>query len=54
MSEENYIYAYYQRIKDGSVTVSRWIKLIYEYLIEGLEDKSFFMTKKPRIRPLIG
>lgn len=46
MSEENYIYAYYQRIKDGSVTVGRWIKLIYEYLIEGLEQKSFFYDHK--------
>lgn len=46
MSEDNYIYAYYQRIKDGSVTVGRWIKLIYEYLIEGLEQKSFFYDHK--------
>ena len=46
MSEDNYIYAYYQRIKDGSVTVGCWIKLIYEYLIEGLEQKSFFYDHK--------
>ena len=46
MSEENYIYKYYQQIRDGSVTVGRWIRLIYEYLIEGLEKKSFFYDHK--------
>lgn len=46
MIGENYIYAYYQQIKDSSVVVGRWIKLIYEYLIEGLENKSFFYDAK--------
>lgn len=36
---ENYIYAYYQGIKDGSICVGKWIELLYEYIIKGLEDK---------------
>ena len=32
---------YYQRIKDGRETVGRWIRLWYEYIIRGLEDKLF-------------
>ena len=43
---DNYIYAYYQQISDGSVTVGRFIKLIYEYLIDGLENKRFFFNQK--------
>lgn len=32
---------YYQKIKDGSVIVGRWIRLIYEYIVHGLENKTF-------------
>ena len=46
MSEDNQIYAYYQQIKQGSVTVGRWVRLIYEYLIAGLEKKEFFFDQK--------
>ena len=46
MSEENYIYAYYQKIKDGSVVVGRWVRLIYEYLVKGFETKQFFFDQK--------
>ena len=45
-TEENYIYAYYQKIKDGSVTVGKWIRLLYEYLVSGLEKKDFFFDQK--------
>ena len=45
-TEDNCIYAYYQQIKDGSVTVGRWIRLVYEYLIDGLEKKQFFFDQK--------
>ena len=43
---ENYIYKYYQGIKDGSICVGRWIRLFYEYIIEGLEQKKFFFNQK--------
>lgn len=40
--KENWIYAYYQGIKNGKYCVGRFIRLIYEYLIKGLEEKAFF------------
>ena len=46
MGDINYIFAYYQKIKDGSVTVGRWVRLIYEYIIDGLEQKAFFFDQK--------
>ena len=42
----NYIYEYYQQIKDGSVVVGVWIKKLYEMIIKGLESKSFFYSNK--------
>ena len=42
----NWIYAYYQRIIDGSETVGRWVRMIYEYIIAGLEQKRFFFDQK--------
>ena len=46
MAEDNYILAYYQKISDGSVTVGRWVRLIYEYLVKGLEEKAFYFDQK--------
>lgn len=46
MVDGNYIYSYYQQIKDGSITVGRWVKLIYEYLIKGIEEKRFVFDQK--------
>jgi len=42
----NFIYTYYQGIKDGTYIVGKWIRLIYEYIIEGLERKDFFFDQK--------
>lgn len=42
----NYIYEYYQKIQDGSIVVGKWILLWYEYIIKGLEQKSFFYDAK--------
>lgn len=46
MTRDNAIYAYYQRIKDGSETVGRWISLVYEYLVHGLEAGLFRFDQK--------
>ena len=46
MGEDNFILAYYQKIKDGSITVGRWIELLYEYLVTGLDKKLFFFDQK--------
>lgn len=44
--DDNWIYAYYQKVKDGSISVGRYIELILDYLIRGLEEKSFFYNQK--------
>lgn len=46
MSGENWIYSYYQRICDGSEQVGRWVRMVYEYLIKGLETGLFFYDQK--------
>lgn len=43
----NYILKYYQQIQDGSVIVGKWIKMLYEQIVHGLERKEFkFEPKK--------
>ena len=44
--QDNWIYAYYQQIKDGSIAVGRYIALLFDYLIDGLENKRFFYDQK--------
>ena len=44
--KDNWIYTYYQGIKNGTYTVGRWIELVYDYVIEGLEQKSFYFDQK--------
>lgn len=46
MEKVNYIYAYYQKIKDGSVLVGEWVRLIYEYLVTGIETGAFSFDQK--------
>ena len=43
---KSYILEYYQQIKDERVVVGEWIRLLYEYIIKGLENKSFFYDNK--------
>ena len=42
----NYIYEYYQKIKDGSIVVGKWITLLYEYVIQALEEKQIYFNQK--------
>ena len=46
MKSKNYILEYYQKISDGSIVVGKWIHLIYEYIIKGLEKKQFIYDAK--------
>lgn len=46
MAKDNWIYTYYQGIRNGKYTVGRWIELVYEYIIKGLEEKRFFFDVK--------
>ena len=43
---ENWILRYYQQIEDGSVTVGRWIRMLYERIIADLEAKEYFFDQK--------
>ena len=42
----NYILAYYQQIKDGSIVVGRWVRMIYERITSGLESGEFIFSQK--------
>ena len=43
---DNYILAYYQEIKDGSVIVSKWVRTIYQIIVNGIEKKQYFYDAK--------
>ena len=43
---QNYILTYYQQIKDGRITVGKWVDLIYQRLVEGLESKEYSYDAK--------
>lgn len=42
----NNILAYYQQIKDGTAVVGKWLRLLYEYIVNGLENGLFFYSAK--------
>ena len=46
MTKNNWIYSYYQKVKNGSETVGKWMHLLLEYIITGLETKLFFYDNK--------
>lgn len=46
MSEENAILAYYQAMQDGTITTGRWIRALYDVIIEGLEGKRWFFNQR--------
>ena len=43
---DNYILTYYQQIKDGTAPVNNWVRLSYEYLVNGLETGLFRFDPK--------
>jgi phage terminase large subunit-like protein len=43
---DNWIYTYYQGITDGTYLVGTYIRMIYEYLVDGLQKKTFFYDAK--------
>lgn len=42
----NYILQYYQAIKNGDVIVGKWVALVYEHIVHGLEAGEFFLSLK--------
>ena len=49
---DNYILQYYQKIENGSITVGKWIRLLYEYIVNGLESKSFFYDQSKALKAI--
>lgn len=43
---ENFILTYYQMLKDGREIANKWIRLWYEYIVNGLENGLFFFDAK--------
>lgn len=46
MDDTNWIYTYYQDIRSGRAVVGKWIRLLYEYIIKGFEEKLFYFDLK--------
>lgn len=42
----NYVLAYYQAMKNGSVTVGRWIQKLYERVIKDLEEGTYLFDQR--------
>ena len=49
---DNAIFAYYQGIKNGEIVVGMWIRMVYEYIVKGLERKAFFFSAKKANRAI--
>lgn len=49
---ENYILTYYQAIKQGTEIVGEWVLLLYEYIVQGLQNKEFFYDGKKARRAI--
>jgi len=43
---EDYILSYYQQIRDGRVIVGKWIRILYAYIVKGLQAKDFYHDLK--------
>ena len=50
---DNYIYGYYQQIKDGSIVVNWEITSVYEFVINGLQNKKFFYNAKKAEKAIV-
>lgn len=42
----NFILAYYQQIKDGTIVVGCWVRLLYEFIVNGLQEGLFYYSPK--------
>ena len=49
---DNYILAYYQGIRDGSICVGRWIRLLYEKIVAGIEDGTYIFDQRKANRAI--
>lgn len=49
---DNFILAYYQKIKDGSIIVGRWVSLLYEKIVSGIEDGTYIFNQQKANRAI--
>lgn len=42
----NYIYEYYQKICDGSIVVGKWVRLVYDIIIDDIKSKKYIYDAK--------
>ena len=52
MNDENAILAYYQGIRDGSIVAGKWIRLLYERILDGIEDHTWFYDQRKASMPI--
>ena len=46
MGKDNYIWEYYQQIKDGSVAVGKWVRLVYQMIVDGMQEQRYYFDQK--------
>lgn len=49
---DNYILKYYQDINDGKVTVGKWVRLLYEQIVNGIEDGTYIFNQRKADRAI--
>ena len=49
---DNYILAYYQQIKDGSVVVGKWVAMLYEMIVAGIENGTYMFNQQKANRAI--
>ncbi len=46
MNNDNAILAYYQAIQEGRIVVGKWIRMLYEVIVDGMEKKRWFFDQR--------
>ena len=49
---DNFILAYYQKIKDGSIVVGKWIEMLYDVIVNGIEDGTYIFNQQKANRAI--
>ena len=49
---DNFILAYYQKINDGSIIVGKWISMLYEKIVTGIEDGTYIFNQQKANRAI--
>ena len=46
MNNDNAILAYYQAIQEGRIVVGKWIRMLYEVIVDGMEKKRWLFDQR--------